>query len=98
MLLSVEMGSQLLCALSPRAPVPNMCSTSTILKLSTRWGRRAALAKSVSHLASAPLEVIDDVATSLDIDDTCRTLTFESGGSDARITVYSSGCPSHVRS
>jgi len=55
----------------------------------------------VSHLASAPLEVVDDVATSLDIDATCRTLTFEvpeSGASDARITVYSLGCPSHVSS
>ncbi|KAH8073734.1 calcium ion binding protein [Aureococcus anophagefferens] len=45
------------------------------------------------------LEVVDDVVTSLDIDDTCRKLTFEvpeSGGSDARITVYSSGYPSYV--
>ena len=52
-------------------------------------------------LCRRPLEVVDDVATSLDIDDTSRTRTFEmleSGGSDARITVYSSGCPSHVRS
>ena len=30
MLLSVEMGSQLLCALSPRAPVPNVCATSPL--------------------------------------------------------------------
>ena len=62
---------------------------------------RRHFAKSVSHLVSAPLEVVDDVATSLDVDDTCRTLTFEvpeSGASDARITVYSLGCPSHVSS
>ena len=38
MLLSVEMGSQLLCVLSPRAPVPNIGSTSTILWLDPRWG------------------------------------------------------------
>ncbi|EGB02622.1 hypothetical protein AURANDRAFT_68711, partial [Aureococcus anophagefferens] len=39
---------------------------------------------------SSSARVIDDVATSLDIDDTCRTLKFEvpeSGGSDARITL-----------
>ena len=39
--------------------------------------------------------------TSHDVDDTCRTLTFEvpeSGASDARITVYSLGYPSHVSS
>jgi hypothetical protein len=45
------------------------------------------------------LEEVDDVLTTLDIDDTCRSLTFkvpESAGAREIITVFSGGYPSYV--
>ncbi|KAH8079467.1 calcium ion binding protein [Aureococcus anophagefferens] len=45
------------------------------------------------------LEEVDDVLTTLDIDDTCRSLTFkvpESAGAREIITVFSGGYPSHA--